>query len=686
MRKIRYTGAHTAEAVSGTPKRQSSSRPKKREKPFVLRARLHKRQETPGHEKRGLETEQERKRTGTGLTPKRSRIPDRPPRTATNRADPAMPPRTGHIRVERPAFMERKRWKPSRRLIFFAAAIVAALLLGAVAIASRQPIDAGVYEKNMAKAIEAYDQADLDNALRYLRRAASVEETDECLKLMATCYEKTGMLDKALELLRSVDASDTWASEEIQRLEQQRALQRTADTVTVLGILLPPDSTDLVLDERNLRDEDLAEIVQLYALDSLSLIDNQIRDFSPLAQLGSLDILNLSGNRISDLSPLSGMTGLRELYLDRNPLSDLTPLYGLSNLTLLSIQGCGVEENERAALAAALPACAILSDAEEENILVISLGGQTFRSDVEELDLSSCGVRDISVLALCKELTRLDLSGNEISNLQGLMNLPKLNTLNISSNQVSDLRPLMGIETLYRLKAADNALTDTSALSTMTALQTLDLSGNPIADFSGLRHLSNLSSLNVAQTGLQDEDLYYLSCLTTLKKLVLDDNPDLGNEAYGVLKSNLPDCSISHTELVYTIKIEGVSVESNVTELDLSGLEIEDLSGLERLNCLERLNLSRNRISNLYALQISASRSSLLEVNLSFNQLSNLSPLSALTGLERLNLYGNPLNGIHVLKSMDSLRWLNVGSCGLTDDQIFELQFALPNCEIVLDA
>ena len=58
-------------------------------------------------------------------------------------------------------------------MAFFAAAVAAALLLGAVAVLLRKPIDEGAYERNMARAAEAYEQADLDNALRYLRRAAS---------------------------------------------------------------------------------------------------------------------------------------------------------------------------------------------------------------------------------------------------------------------------------------------------------------------------------------------------------------------------------------------------------------------------------------------------------------------------------------------------------------------------------
>ena len=59
----------------------------------------------------------------------------------------------------------------------------------------------------------------------------------------------------------------------------------------------------------------------------------------------------------------------------------------------------------------------------------------------------------------------------------------------------------------------------------------------------------------------------------------------------------------------------------------------------------ESLNLSRNRIMNLYVMQLSASRSILRELDLSFNQISTVSDLPALTALESLNLYGNPLDG-----------------------------------------
>lgn len=589
------------------------------------------------------------------------------------------------VRPPAPKRLRKRRLHMSRRGVFLLAALLALLLLlSAVLFLAMTHED--VYEANMARAQEAMERADWDRALRHLRLAAAHEQSDDCLLLMASCYENLGNLDKALELLRRTDPANTEAAQRIRTLEEQKAARKTADRVEVLGSYFPPDTTLLDLSGRGLRDGDLEAVTRLYALDSLSLADNSLSDLSPLRTLGSLDVLDLSRNRFQDLSPLAELRELRSLTLDGNPLGGLVPLYELPNLRFLSLRGCALDAEALRALAEALPACAILSDANSPELCEISLGGTSFLSDVRELNLSGRGIRDISVLAICKELQWLNLSGNEISELQGLMNLPRLSTLDISRNQVADLRPLIGIATLKTLKAADNAISDVSPLSAMGNLQTLDLSGNDIADFSTLRRLTSLTALRLDRTGLKDIDLDYLAELSSLSTLSIEDNIGLSNEAYGKLQSRLRACRISHSQLVYTIRIENRSVHSDVMQLDLSGEGIIDLTGIERLNNLESLNLSRNRLSNLFPLSISASRSTLKTLNLSFNELYEIDSVGELYALENLNLYGNPLKAVAPLLRLSNLKTLNVGGCGLSDEQLQSLRDGLPDCAISLEA
>ena len=641
MRQSGYTGSHTAKSAAGRTVRKAPSRP----------------------------------HSGTK-------------RSETVRAPARKRPKAAPQRQRRPAprpLPRRRRRQPSRRLIFFLAAVLAALLLGLTAALLLRPAGEGAYENNMDRAELAYQSGDYDRALRYLRQAASYDNTQECRLLMASCYERQDMLDKALEVLRTLDMDQPEVADRIRTLAERRDQKNHANTLHVLGVSVRQDTGELTLDGRNLQDSDLEEILPLYALESLSLANNQLSDISTLTKLGGLSRLDLSGNRIRDLSPLAQMTGLRSLNLDNNPITDLSPLYELRNLSMLSIKGLNIGEEELSALTEALPACAIHSEASEAALSDITLGGATFSSDVTELDLSGQGLRDLSALAACQDLERLNLSGNEISDLQPLMNLRHLSVLDISGNGISDLRPLIGVETLSSLNAAQNEVLDTSAVGAMTGLQELDLSDNPIGDFSGLSRLNNLNTLRLNNTGLNDAGLHCLESLGQLTKLSIEDNPGLSNEAFGSLESRLNGCYILHSELVYTFTIDGYPARTDQTELDLSGRGISDLKGLERLEYLESLNLSQNQISNLYSLEISASRERLKSLNLAFNQISDISSLLELKALENLVLYANPLESEQPLLHMTWLKRLNVGSCGFTAEQLQTLRDGLPNCEIVTD-
>ncbi len=592
-------------------------------------------------------------------------------------------PQTGARRKQNQPVGRRRRLP--RGLRYLVGAVLSSLLLGVAAL-FLTPAQGGVYEANMTEALSAWENGDWERALRHLRLAAALEETDDCLRLMASCYEQLGNLDKALELLRRTDPNDSETAQHIRTLESRRAALKSADRVEVFGMSFARDTTVLEADGRGIRDQELGQITALYALDTLSLAANELSDVSALRALGSLNALDLSDNRLQSTAALGEMTQLRALTLDGNPLGELSPLAALVNLRTLSLRRCALETSALDALAEALPGCAILSDSTKGEVCEIRLGGLVFRSDIRELNLSGRGIRDIGALAVCKDLQWLNLSNNALSDLQGLMNLPRLSSLDISGNQIVDLRPLIGLGTLRSLAAADNAISDLSPLSAMTGLQTLDLSGNPIVDFSGLRRLGSLQTLRLQQTGLRDADLDYLGSLTQLTQLNIEDNPGLSNEAFGQLRTRLIGCNISHSALIYTIQIENRSVRSDVMQLDLSGEGIVDLSGIERLTNLESLNLSRNRLTNLFQLQYSASRGTLKSLNLSYNELRNIGPLKELGALENLNLYGNPLDSISPLLQLSKLSFLNVGGCGLSDEQLQTLREGLPDCTISLDA
>lgn len=589
------------------------------------------------------------------------------------------------VKRSRPARRQLLPQEKRKRRWFLVGTLTAVLLLAVLAALQLHYTRTDTYADNLALAAKSREAGDYDSALRALRKAAAERESEECLLLMADCYEEQGNLEKALEILRGMDMTREAVSMRIARIDQQRQALREAERVSVLGERLDLSTEVLVLDSRGLKNRDLEEVCQLYALNNLSLMDNELTDITPLSRLGGLDILNLSGNRIRDLSALSGLTDLRTLYLDGNPIEDFSPLNGLDNLNTLSLRDIAITQEQLTALSEALPACAIYSDVEKGEAVDISLGGVTFKSDVSQLDLSNREIRDISALAACKSLRWLKLGGNRISDLQALMNIPGLELLDLSNNELTDLRPLMGLGRLRSLNAAGNQLTDTLPLGTLSTLTALDLSDNPISDFSGLEKLGSLQSLKLKNTGIVDMDLQYLEGLTMLKGLALEENAGLSNEAVSYLKSMIPYCTIIHSDLVYSAEIGGKTYPSDLTELDLSGQNLTDLGEINKLDCLESLKLSQNQLTTVYQLEYCPSRLTLRELDLSYNELTDIAALSALPAVETLDLTGNRVSSLQPLQRLSGLKTLKVGGNLLTQEQLDEFRAAMPDCEVITD-
>ena len=564
--------------------------------------------------------------------------------------------------------------------------LVAAVLvvIFSLAFLIRSVTDNRAYDKYMNAAQVSTLGGDYDSALASLRKAASIDMSDECLLMIAQCYESLGNYDRAIEALRYMTSSDSAISSKIASIEQKQRLKATEGTVTIGGVMHSITETSLVMDNQSAGNEILPEIAQLYALNNLSLAGNGISDITPLSVLGGLTTLNLSGNSISSVSALAGLTALRTLYLDNNPITDLSPLYSLTSLTALSIKGVSITDSELKALSSALPNCAINGANAKEEEQAITLGGATFAANVATLDLSGRGITDISALSRCENLNSLNLSNNYISDITPLMDIPGLQYLYLSGNNITDLRPLMGLTGIKALDVSSNFISSTVSLGSNTSLLELNLANNSISNFTGIAKLKNLTALNLSGTGFSDADTGNFYYLTKLINLNLENNSGLTGEGYDALRAIIPACNISHSDLVYSIFAGGsTTVTTDTLVLDMSGQGLSDLSFLMQLRDLQTVNLSNNAITNIYYFQYTESWRTLSYLDLSRNFISDIFPVTSLRNLTTLNLSDNQISDITPLYAMTNLRELYLGGNPLTDEQIFELNAALPNCFIV---
>ena len=573
-----------------------------------------------------------------------------------------------------------RRYRPVRSSLIIAGIAVMVLLLIIIASVIRGTTDAREYTSYYSLAEEYYSAKDYGTALTYFRKASKVDNNDDVKSRMADCYYADGNYTKALEVLRTMDTRDPDVSARIQSIEAERIASEAPESVVIAGRSYPVTTTSLVLDSSGLTDEDVASITGLYSLTNLSIAGNSISDITPLSVLGGLTSLNLSNNRISDLTAISSLTSLRVLYLDGNPVTDFSPLLSLQELSMLSIKGIQLDARQREELSLSLPNCALHTEASASE--QISLGGRTFSVTSEQLDLSNMGLHDISSLSECTNLRFLNLSGNSITDISPLLDVPNLETLVLSDNNISNINPLMGLSSLKYLYLDGNSISALSALSGLSDLTELYLADNPLSSLAGIENLNYLETLDISGTGATDDLIRQLNSSYSLKLLILRDNPDLTGNAVDELDAHLQNCSILHDDLAYILDIAGNRFLSTDTDINLSGLDLTDLTWIKGFRNPEKVNLSHNRISNLYVLQFLDNAGSIRVLDLSYNSINDINAIGYLSSVEELNLSYNSISAINPLKNLTSLKELHIVGTKLTEDQIVELCNALPNCTI----
>ena len=556
---------------------------------------------------------------------------------------------------------EEKDHRRKKKLIIICAAVVAALaLLLVLILALKRGGETQEYRTAYEKAQTYFYDGEYDKALEKLREAMAINKTDECLLLMSQCYEAKYDYVNAIAILESSNSDSESIKKRIELLKKAKEEYDSGKVVLICGEQYDVETTVLDLSGKGVRSGRLADVGKLTQLTSLKLSDNKITTLDFLEPLEKLVSLDLSNNEITDISALAGLKSLRTLHLDGNDIEDFTPLYGLNKLTMLTICDIEIKESQLKQLKERLPGCVIYSDEAKEDIIDITLGGKTFKSNVTELDLSGSGVKDISLLSVCTKLTKLDLSDNSISDISALVDIPGLTELDLSNNSISDISPLVSMTKLTKLDLSNNNIKSAAALKELTKLTELQIGGNKLGSFSVVGKLTALKTLGLNDTGLKDSDLSSLYTLKDLKKLNIEDNGALTESGVSALQKKLPGCTISHSELARSIELGGKSFPSDSETVEATDLGLTDISRVSGFTNVKHMDLSKN-------------------------QISSVSALSSLTSLESLDLSDNKITDVSALHSLKNLKQLWLGGNNLSAEQIDALRAALPDCYISVE-
>lgn len=125
-----------------------------------------------------------------------------------------------------------------------------------------------------------------------------------------------------------------------------------------------------------------------------------------------------------------------------------------------------------------------------------------------------------------------------------------------------------------------------------------------------------------------------------------------------------------------TFVLGGNTYTYDVTEINISGAQIYDLSPLENCKKLRSLILYDCGIEDITPLQ---GCESLVELCLDYNPFSDLSPLAGLKNLEYLQFHESGVTDLSPIYGLD-LKLMNPCSPGVTRDQVEEYKRLHPDC------
>ena len=270
----------------------------------------------------------------------------------------------------------------------------------------------------------------------------------------------------------------------------------------------------------------------------------------------------------------------------------------------------------------------------------LTIGGKEVAQDTETLVLSGVQLsgEELDTLSTLTELTALSLNDCGLTDVSAISGLTKLRSLSLSDNDIRDISPIKGL----------------------SELRTLYLNGNPVESLEPLYSLPGLTTLDIREREITDTELK-------------------------ALQEKLPNCTVFSDEATVEVKdlsLGGVDFKSDVTELDLSGRGVTDISALADCTALKSLDLSDSAVTNLAAL---SGLSELTELKLDGCAVTNLSVLSGLTKLTSLSLRDTAIKDTDLasLEGLTALKTLDLTGCfDITGAAVDALKEKLPSCQV----
>ena len=106
-----------------------------------------------------------------------------------------------------------------------------------------------------------------------------------------------------------------------------------------------------------------------------------------------------------------------------------------------------------------------------------------YLEDMEDFELSQCGLISLEGVEFCKQIKSLDCSQNELFDLSPLWDLQSLEELYLGHNQISTLDDLSNLNSLKVLDLSFNLIQDIEPLLHLPLLEYVNITGNKVSKY-----------------------------------------------------------------------------------------------------------------------------------------------------------------------------------------------------------
>lgn len=296
-------------------------------------------------------------------------------------------------------------------------------------------------------------------------------------------------------------------------------------------------------------------------------------------------------------------------------LSDLSYFTGLTSLTMQNYHGGEFEFLSAMTMLETL-------DLSESSVSTVALDFIGSLQSIRTLNLSSCGITDVTALGNLAQLETLLLDNNNVESIAPLAGCSALRKLTLSSNGITDIAPVASLATLQELDLSYNTPTTLAPLSQCPEMQVVNLSNCSLTDISALKgcpQLTHLTANHNEITGVAG-----LENCTKLTEVDLSYNKLTSIDELGPIDA-LTVVNINENDVV---SIPPFTTSSNLQKFYADHNFLEDLTGLASLPLLNYVTLDYNNIGNIDVL---AKCPNLVQVNVFHTNIGTEEEVAPLT-------------------------------------------------------